>query len=246
MPAKKRNYRSDSLRERFWAGVNLNGPVPFTRPDLGNCWVWTKFVDKNGYGRLRRGRRSEPVAYAHHVALELQGVETPAGYERDHLCSVRSCCRPSHIDTVLHVVNVRRGTTSRRNLACGKGHDTTEGNTYRSKRGKPSCRTCAIDRARVQRDRRRIAQRIGVAIPSREPCGVTETPLLPHQRLQGIGSRLSGSGDPGRAPYDLHGTEAPERHADDGSSEVAGRTGSRPRFRRLGNGGLRRRQADGP
>jgi hypothetical protein len=27
------------LEERFWDGVDKNGPVPPHRPELGNCWI---------------------------------------------------------------------------------------------------------------------------------------------------------------------------------------------------------------
>lgn len=36
---------------RFWSGVDQNGPL---HPVLGTkCWLWTRYKNKEGYGKLR-------------------------------------------------------------------------------------------------------------------------------------------------------------------------------------------------
>jgi hypothetical protein len=134
-PGLKRNKATKPLAERFWPKVNKDGPLPEERPELGPCWVWTGFIDKAGYGRIQMGRRTDPVGYAHHVVLDLVGIPVPAGYERDHLCRRRSCCRPDHLEPVIHPVNVARGEAPMVVLGqsgyCLRGHEATNENVYR-------------------------------------------------------------------------------------------------------------------
>lgn len=52
----------------FWPKVDLNGPIPEHRPELGPCWVWTGHkLKKSGYGRIHLVTESarEPLLYSH-------------------------------------------------------------------------------------------------------------------------------------------------------------------------------------
>jgi hypothetical protein len=66
------------------------------------CWIWQGRVDSTGYGRL--GRR-----LAHRVFYEYCDEPVPDGMDLDHLCGVRSCVNPQHLEAVTRAVNVRRG-----------------------------------------------------------------------------------------------------------------------------------------
>lgn len=127
-----------SPAERFWAKVNKDGPVPENRPDLGPCWIWTGAKVSEGYGSFRIGR---DTVSAH---LFLVGRPTE-GLERDHLCRVRACIRPSHLELVPHLVNVQRGDAGKRmreQTHCIHGHPFDEKNTRVNPDGKRDCKTC--------------------------------------------------------------------------------------------------------
>ena len=69
------------------------------------CWLWTGAVGTSGYGRIGEGAR---VLQAHRVAYELFVGRIPEGLHIDHLCSVRLCVRPDHLEAVTqHENNIR-------------------------------------------------------------------------------------------------------------------------------------------
>ena len=139
--------------DRFWSKVDKDGPVPPARPDLGPCWIWTAGRDHTGYGDFRfQGRKR----VAHRVAWILTfGSEPADGLELDHLCRVRWCVRPDHLEPVTHAENTRRGDTfqaaNAAKVRCPAGHPYTPENTSwinnghgRSRR----CKACHNDRGR--------------------------------------------------------------------------------------------------
>jgi hypothetical protein len=50
---------------------------------------------------------------AHRFAYELMVGPIPEDLELDHLCGVRECVNPRHLEAVTHLVNVRRGLAAR-------------------------------------------------------------------------------------------------------------------------------------
>lgn len=133
--------------ERFWPKVNKVGPIG-QRPSLGPCWIWTGGTAGVGYGSFEAGTRLTPRrVYAHKFAYEELVGPVPLGLELDHLCRVRKCVRPEHLEPVTHRVNVGRGeapsaATTRRGI-CNRGHPRTPENLYLRSNGKHSCRVCA-------------------------------------------------------------------------------------------------------
>lgn len=122
--------------ERFWEKVEK------VRPD--GCWLWTaSTVQGSGYGQFRVGNK---VRKAHVVAYELMVGPVPEGLTLDHLCSVRRCVNPSHLEPVTMKENLRRAPTavSTINAAkthCVRGHEFTAANVY-PYRGRRYCRAC--------------------------------------------------------------------------------------------------------
>lgn len=91
---------------RFWSKVDKDGPLPKWAPCLGPCWLWTPPVDRStGYGRINIDRSN---IGAHRFAYELLVGPIPEGLQIDHLCRVRACVNPAHLEPVTVSENVRR------------------------------------------------------------------------------------------------------------------------------------------
>src|SRR5258708_2280171 len=71
-----------------------------------DCWLWHAAIDKAGYARI--GDQGK-VLYAHRVMYEMLGGPIPTGLHIDHLCRVRHCIRPAHLEPVTSRVNSMRG-----------------------------------------------------------------------------------------------------------------------------------------
>ena len=120
--------------------------------DLGHdCWSWLGFVKPNGYGTVGFGQR---VLHAHRVVYEAVVGPIPEGLELDHLCRVRHCVNPDHLEPVAHAENMRRAVEARTH--CSHGHEFTDDNTYiQPADGARVCRTCVRRRKREFRQRQR-------------------------------------------------------------------------------------------
>jgi hypothetical protein len=138
---------------RDWEeAVEKNGPIPSYRTELGPCWIWTRGL-AGGYGRWRR-RPVHVRSYERYVNL------VPDGAVLDHLCRVRSCCNPKHLEPVTNRENLARGFgwsgRNARKTHFVYGHEFTPQSTYIDSRGCRKCRPCAARRATELRERRRI------------------------------------------------------------------------------------------
>lgn len=114
------------------------------------CVRWTGRIDRDGYGRLGR-------ELAHRLTYAAVVGTIPDGLTIDHLCRVRDCINPAHMEPVTRAENTRRGTAlSVVNAAkevCDYGHPFTAENTYSIKTGGRRCRACAARHAREYRAR---------------------------------------------------------------------------------------------
>ncbi len=113
-------------------------------PNSG-CWLWTASLNWRGYGQVRS---NGPVRMAHRVVYEAYKGGIPDGLQLDHLCRVRSCVNPDHLEPVTPKENVRRGNFGHggdRNLIktrCPKGHPYEGDNLYVRRNGSRQCRAC--------------------------------------------------------------------------------------------------------
>lgn len=136
--------------ERFMAKVDRDGPINEHRPDLGPCWIWTGATGNHGYGSLR-GDDGKTVL-AHRFSYELQIGPIPVGLQIDHLCRVRACVNPLHLEPVTPIENVARGLSPaavlHREGVCSRGHALVgpDADVYIRKGGKPMCRRCRRER----------------------------------------------------------------------------------------------------
>lgn len=127
--------------QRFWGKVH--------RRAADECWPWLASLDHSGYGRFWNGERQ---IMAHRVAYQLLVGPIPDGLVIDHLCKVRHCMNPAHLEPVTQGENIRRGRTRETNglkIHCPKGHPYDEANTYRLD-GRRYCRACRKERRRAR------------------------------------------------------------------------------------------------
>ena len=97
--------------------------------------------------------------YVHRIMYRLFRGEIDPELTLDHLCRVRNCVNPDHLEEVTHGENISRGNPSwKQNAAkthCKRGHEFTAENTYRKlnwagSRSR-SCRACELARHRNNR-----------------------------------------------------------------------------------------------
>lgn len=130
--------------ERFWEKVDKNGPIPDYAPHLGPCWLWLASRDVNGYGQFMAKTRHVP-AKAYRWAYEATVGPVPAGLQLDHLCRVRLCVNPSHLEPVTGEENMRRQFAAVTH--CPQGHAYTPENTRMWGRQR-RCIACDVERQR--------------------------------------------------------------------------------------------------
>lgn len=110
-----RRYKAkhkNPLRTRH-STKNMGRPL-FEFEDRGYktpCYIWKRHVcKKSGYGGVRRNSRRMA---AHTWIYEMANGSVPDGLELDHLCRVRECVRPDHLEPVTSRINTRRGAATR-------------------------------------------------------------------------------------------------------------------------------------
>lgn len=123
---------SDGSTPSSPASVSKNPPQLISprlvkvQPGPDGCWLWIGYTDKDGYGR------SGPH-FVHRTAYRLHVGPIPDGMTIDHLCRVRNCCNPAHLEAVTTRENTFRGETFARHKAaqthCVRGHVFDEKNT---------------------------------------------------------------------------------------------------------------------
>src|SRR5690606_18223124 len=130
--------------ERFRRNVSA-GPAPENRPGLGPCLLWTAGKIAAGYGAFHPG--GGETVLAHRWAYVSAGGTIGADQVLDHLCRVRACVNPAHLEPVSNEENLRRGAgyglRNGMRKDCINGHEYTPENTYRSPRGDIRCRACS-------------------------------------------------------------------------------------------------------
>lgn len=129
------------------------------------CWLWRGSIDRKGYGSFGGdslyalyGKRSWK---AHRLSYVWFVGPIPEGLQTDHLCRVRHCVNPDHLEAVTPRENSLRGATiaawNAAKTHCVQGHLLAGENLILPKRGGRDCRACARERNRRYLQRQREA-----------------------------------------------------------------------------------------
>ena len=154
---KKREF---TLEHRLALSAAHGGNVPIidrvmrkvTKTE--SCWHWNGYKDKDGYGLFSTFVLGKGQAeHAHRIVYKHLKGDIPTGLVLDHLCRVRHCVNPDHLEAVTALENTRRGIRATK-THCVNGHEFNKENTRIYSGTSRRCLLCSRDRNREYRIRR--------------------------------------------------------------------------------------------
>jgi len=146
-------YQRRSIAQRLEEDVDRSGA----------CWLWKRHVRRDGYAFMQIATTPGAVKaiFVHRASWEHYRGPIPEGMTVDHLCRVRHCLNPEHLQLVTPRVNTLRGSSqpaiNAKKTHCKRGHPLSGENLYVSRKGFRQCRMC------VRRRRQAAARRMRAA-----------------------------------------------------------------------------------
>ena len=156
---QRRRWREASRRYYYHGGsgvkvvdyrsVRGEDSLPLFAVGPKGCWLWLHYQAPSGYGRWTE--RGQKIKMAHRVVWEAFNGPIPPGLVLDHLCRVRCCINPAHLEMVTPAENNRRSPTvstlNAQKKACYKGHPFTLENTGARASGRyRQCLACSREK----------------------------------------------------------------------------------------------------
>jgi hypothetical protein len=86
---------------------------PYKVEDRGyktRCWIWQRTIASNGYAVFMENYK---MIYAHRRYYEEYNGVIPEGYQVDHLCRVRCCVNPAHLEATTGAENTYRAAITK-------------------------------------------------------------------------------------------------------------------------------------
>lgn len=123
-----------TIQETFWSRVEKTS----------TCWLWRGYKSPDGYPRFKFEGRPQN---AHRLAYAWLVRPVPGGLQIDHLCRVKICVNPAHLEPVTSRENTYRVpdhpiVLNAAKTRCPAGHEYDLLNTYSDPSGRRHCRTC--------------------------------------------------------------------------------------------------------
>ena len=153
--SKKANPRvRKTAEQRFAEKYTVNAKT--------GCWEWIGVIQQNRYGKFA----ADGEVMAHRWSYKHYRLPIPKGLEIDHLCRVRHCVNPWHMELVTHAENMQRsdcsgngGLFNRDKTHCKHGHEFTPENTrITNDKGWRECIACRRLSSRKHKERVRLEQ----------------------------------------------------------------------------------------
>ncbi|SRR6266566_1827343 len=149
------DHLSTAELSRIFGKIEINAET--------QCWLWMG-NKPSGYGHVKlRGEtvKVHRLMYAWLVGPLPRGLKIR---QVDHLCKIKHCCNPVHLEKVTPRINTLRSNAIQavnfRKTECGRGHSLSGGSLRIDPRGYRQCRTCdKIRRGQQYGDAQRIYAR---------------------------------------------------------------------------------------
>lgn len=111
-PDKRRGYAKGDSRDYIFGHANKL-PYSFVLEERGYsspCWIWNRHINRTGYGMMANQFHDRIIKsrYAHRHFYTLIFGPIPDGLQLDHLCRVRCCVNPNHLEPVTAKENTLR------------------------------------------------------------------------------------------------------------------------------------------
>jgi hypothetical protein len=127
--------------------------------DTSQCILYAGLINRDGYG-------VKGNTLVHRAMYEKHKGAIPKGLVIDHLCRVKNCINPDHLEAVTITVNSQRVWGI--NL-CKRGHELTEENVFMNMPNPKTgirtrkCRKCSLERTKRNREKEKLRNK-GVKI----------------------------------------------------------------------------------
>lgn len=167
-----------NILSRFFSKIKISTQHSYNNDP---CWEWTAHLSEDGYGFFSIG---SVIRGAHRYAYQFFVATIPdSTIQCDHLCRVRHCVNPAHLELVTNKENCLRGISfaavNAQKTHCPQGHLYNEINTIKRAKDRRGCYECKRINGRLY-----MAKKRALRTPE-EKRRVTEQ----HQQWMGNGGR---------------------------------------------------------
>lgn len=142
------SHHEAAHEKRFWSHVEKTL----------TCWLWLGAKTRGGYGSCGDPWNPGKTMLAHRRSWRAVNGPVPGGLQLDHICRVRNCVRPEHLDLVTGWENTLRGNNhvaaNARKTHCLRGHALSGPNLRVTPAGRV-CRACSNGSNRRKRAEKR-------------------------------------------------------------------------------------------